>query len=143
MVTLNDFDYFSFNPPNQNFINKYFMLKHHYQIFKTYSYVKYNFFLPSNGQLQVCIEIGLVVILSDPEGSGQPEVWYFDEIFRKDENVSGRQVPMDEPHRFEVFHSFADLLTEIWQTNDVQRRTKWRLFQTLQQWPENDFEIKN
>lgn len=91
---------------------------------------------PGNRKLQVDVEIGLIVVLADPQGPGQAKVGDFDNALGKDENVAGSQVTMDQPLRLQVLHALANLTGKVGQTSDTERAPKTRLLQALEQGPQ-------
>ena len=50
---------------------------------------------PRNGQFQVGVEVGLVVVLADSEGAGEAEVGNLDGLLGEDEDVARGQVAVD------------------------------------------------
>ena len=65
---------------------------------------------PRYGKLQVGVEVGLVVVLADPEGAGEAEVGDLDGLLGEDEDVARGQVAVDQPLGLQVLHAVAYLV---------------------------------
>ena len=68
---------------------------------------------PRDGQLQIGVEVGLVVVLADPEGAREAEVGNLDGVLGEDEDVARGQVSVDQSLGLQVSHAVTYLEGEV------------------------------
>lgn len=68
---------------------------------------------PRDGQLQIGVEVGLVVILADAESARKAKIGNFDSVLGENEDVARGQVSVDQPLGLQVSHAFTYLQGEV------------------------------